>query len=503
MKLLNHLPHFSFFFFLIAIIDHSDFTGKSYVFSWSDILNYDNGFYRSFYTCHGDRLILSTADYFNTVGINIFYYAQFQSFTDGQYYPPSYTYQYIPTQSGSGIYFEFVNDLQQCGSLTVTAYCGITSSWSSYCGGEMTVKRFYEYYGGYNPNIYKPEVTDRNDMCYDQSQYFCSSPTCLTPSVSTNNSWESYCATAFNGFGSICPKNATCAHGKYKCDAGFTDFFKLDHYIVDPNDCTACQMPRGCVPDTTIFPPSTSIVSTYSYNVSDSFANSLNYVNVSFGNICGKNISVYGCTDNQFGDQFIELTDRYGSRFFHNDDINTWRICSYVKPEWSINGMCQDAYMRLGCFGPGSCGGSVKVAIGVGCEPGTYSTTGFKPCVACPAGLNTSHSQSTGCHECATGYIGFNGTAPCVPCPDGYIAHNHMSCELCNANVLHTMTGDLYNTCLAKLLTKTETLEQRVDGMVAAFDQYLEDIKYGMPTVHPTAMPTRRRRSRAPTAGGM
>ncbi len=64
------------------------------------------------------------------------------------------------------------------------------------------------------------------------------------------------------------------------------------------------------------------------------------------------------------------------------------------------------------------------------------------------------------------------------------------------------MTGDLYEQCLTQLLTKIETLEQQVDGMVAAFEEFLEDTKYGMPTVHPTAMPTRRRRSRAPTAGG-
>jgi hypothetical protein len=364
------------------------------------------------------------------------------------------------------------------------------------------MKAFYEFTGGSEPWIFKPEENQySNDMCYDQSQYFCGSTSCLPAPQNTSSwSWANYCPYEFNGFGAVCPQNATCSGGKYVCDPGFKDAFHLDHLIADPNDCTACQMPRGCVPDDTVFPPTDAVITAIPYHMNNSYSNMVNYLEVSLGDLCNKNYSVNGCTDDQFGDQFMEIFNADGYLYYSNDDIHPWRICSRVVPNFPMVWGCNDTTLRLGCFGISDCGGSVEVIVGTACPVDTYSKNGFTPCAPCPAGLRSDVGQ-TQCSRCADGYIGFNGTAPCVPCPAGTIAYQHSSCEVCNPDTLFAMPDDLYDVCLTYLLNKIPILEQRVDTLVATFEQYLIDTKYGMPTVHPTAMPTRRRRSRAPTSG--
>jgi hypothetical protein len=50
------------------------------------------------------------------------------------------------------------------------------------------------------------------------------------------------------------------------------------------------------------------------------------------------------------------------------------------------------------------------------------------------------------------------------------------------------------------LKTRMSSLETKVDQLINLFSEYLQDTKYKMPTFPPTAQPTRRRRSRAPTS---
>jgi hypothetical protein len=239
--------------------------------------------------------------------------------------------------------------------------------------------------------------------------------------------------------------------------------------------------------------------------LTNSFSNSEQTVNVSLGNICGKNITVNGCSADQFGDQFIELSSPSSAvmdhRVRYNDDINPWRICSRLEPAYADFAGCNETMLNLGCFGTSNCGGTVEVTIGECCAAGSFSKTGFTPCLPCPAGL-TSYPGQSQCTLCADGYIGFNQTAPCVACPTGTIEYLHSSCEICNVETLDDMSDDLYDKCLLHLLNHIIALERKVDSLDAAFDQYLVDVKHGMPTFHPTAMPTRRRRSRAPVVSG-
>jgi hypothetical protein len=340
-------------------------------------------------------------------------------------------------------------------------------------------------------------------MCYDQSQYFCGSTSCLPAAQNTSSwSWGQYCAYQFNGFGAACPQNATCSGGKYVCDPGFKDVFHLDHLSADANDCTACEKPRGCVPDDAIYLPTDAIVTTFSYDLNNSFSNAVNYVEYSLGDICNKNFTVNGCTNDQFGDQYMEVANAHDYRYYSNDDVHAWRICSRIQPQWPMAWGCNDTTLRLGCFGSSHCGGSVEITVGYPCPPGTYSKNGFTPCRTCPAGLTSDVAQAQ-CTRCADGYIGFNGTAPCVQCPAGTVEYQHSSCEICNAQELDTMSDDLYDKCLAQLLRKVVSLEQRYDALADAFQQYLVDINHGLPTVHPTMTPTRRRRSRAPAVANM
>jgi hypothetical protein len=254
------------------------------------------------------------------------------------------------------------------------------------------------------------------------------------------------------------------------------------------------------VPDDAIYPPTDAVITAIPYHVNNSYSNMMNYVDVSIGNVCDKNFTVNGCTDDQFGDQYMEILNSYDYRYYSNDDVHAWRLCSRIQPQWPLVWGCNDTTLRLGCFGTSDCGGSVEVTVGTACPAGTFSKNGFTPCLPCPAGLRSDGGQ-TQCSRCADGYIGFNGTAPCVQCPAGTVEYQHSSCEVCNSEALHTMPDDLYDKCLAQLLNKLSSLEQRVDTLVTTFEQYLIDTKYGMPTVPPTARPTRRRRSRAPTSG--
>jgi hypothetical protein len=237
------------------------------------------------------------------------------------------------------------------------------------------------------------------------------------------------------------------------------------------------------------------------YNLTDSFSTSLNYIQVPLGNICDKEIIVNGCTDDQFGDQFMEIDDQLGNRLVDNDDIYSWRICSRIKPSQPVSRACNNATLKLGCFGSSNCGGTVEIAMGDPCPAGTYSKNGLTPCLPCPLGLNSTIGNQQ-CTRCGDGYIGFNGTSPCVRCPAGTIEVGHTTCEICNSQTLHSMPADLHGKCFRQLLNNIAVLEQKIDMIVGTFEQYLVDTKYGMPTVHPTARPTHRRRSRAPTAAG-
>jgi hypothetical protein len=197
----------------------------------------------------------------------------------------------------------------------------------------------------------------------------------------------------------------------------------------------------------------------------------------------------------------MEITYGNGAfRYDANDDANPWRLCSRIIPIYPISWGCENVQLNLGCFGTSTCGGSVEVTIGTACPSGTFSKNGFTPCLPCPAGLNSTSGERQ-CTRCADGYIGFNGTAPCVPCPANTIEVNHDTCEICNPDTLHTMYGDLYDKCLMQILYRASSVEERFDVLADAFQQYLVDINHGMPTVHPTMMPTRRRRSRAPVSG--
>jgi hypothetical protein len=422
------------------------------------------------------------------------------------YYYTEYTLTTCTNQMGySGFHIDYIHEQDSCGYVYGDFYCSYHVDHNYYCQSAVTTKVFYEFTGGSEPFIIKPELNQfGNDMCYDQSQYFCGSTSCLPAAQNSSSwSWANYCPYEFNGFGAACPQNATCSNGKYVCDPGFKDVFHLDHLSVDPNDCTACEKPRGCVPDDTVFPPTNASVMNVQYNVTNSFSNLYNYASVSIGNVCGKNITINGCTDDQFGDQFIEFSV-WNSRYGANDDAYPWRICSQLKPDFGPYWACDEAEVRLGCFGSSNCGGTVEITVGDPCPPNTYSKNGFRPCIACPPGLTTMDIGATQCTYCAEGYIGFNGTAPCVACPDGTVGFNHSSCEVCSIATLDSMPDDYtYVTCLAQLLRKVVALEQRVDVMTNAVEQYLADVKHGMPTVHPTLMPTRRRRSRAPIGKGL
>jgi hypothetical protein len=454
------------------------------------------------YVCPGDRVVFDTCDPITVYGTSASNYPVFYSYYSGYQYP-SYTLTTCTTEYGyQGFNVEIINEMSNCGYIYLNYDCSWNSYTGSYCGGELTSKAFYEFTGQYEPYIFKPEENQYSyDMCYDQSQYFCGSTSCLTPVANNGTwSWSWYCTYQFNGFGAACPQNATCSGGKYVCDPGFKDAFHLDHFIADPNDCTACQTPRGCVPDDAIYPPTDAVTTIFPYSLNNSYSNIVNYVEVSIGNVCDKNFTVNGCTDDQFGDQYMQVANSYDYAYFSNDDVHAWRLCSRIQPQWSMAWGCNDTTLRLGCFGTSHCGGSVEVTVGSPCLAATYSKNGFTPCLPCPAGL-TSRMGQTQCSRCADGYIGFNGTAPCVQCPAGTVEYQHSSCEVCNPDTLFGMPDDLYDVCLTYLLNKIPILEQRVDALVATFEQYLIDSKYGMPTVHPTAMPTRRRRSRAPTSG--
>jgi hypothetical protein len=82
---------------------------------------------------------------------------------------------------------------------------------------------------------------------------------------------------------------------------------------------------------------------------------------------------------------------------------------------------------------------------------------------------------------------------------------NGATCEICNPQVLHTMSGDLYDKCLAAILNRASVVEQKLDTWTAVFEDYILDTNHEVPTVTPTIRPTRRRRSRAPavTANGL
>jgi hypothetical protein len=401
-----------------------------------------------------------------------------------------------------GFNLEFSNELEECGF----AYLRYSSANSNHFWSQTTLKFFQELTPSSLLNV-------RSSLCYDVSQYFCLSSECLPPTdTSLDSSNGDLCSTQFNGFGASCPQNATCADGKYTCDPGFKDTFYLEYYIDDPNDCTACHLPRGCVPDEDV-PPGT-IIEVY-YNISNSFSNTNQFVNISLGKVDRYTYVIAdGCSDDQFGDQYIDVGFRHGdnNEYFwvedSNDDKKEPNLCSTATKDHrrfhSDEHFEFQHFVRLGCFGSSQCGGTVKVIVGEPCPKGQYSSTGVAPCTPCPTG-HYSDFAATSCTLCATGYVGFNRTAPCTACPPGTVESKHESCVDCDPQTLQTMGNHEYRQCATQLIENMvttemfETMSTKVDTLVSAFEQYLVDTKYGMPTVPPTPMPTRRRRSCAPT----
>ena len=490
--------------------------GEDYYLSYSTLNMFNSNIwlgdtlFGAHWSCPNDRVIFNTADSLYSYGaIELLHADYYESYVNTNVHPTStknytITTTYPPYPNAKHSYFEFVNHMEHCGVVSLSYRCANTAEYSQYCGGLLTTKFFYT-------NTVAPHVIGDSENymqlpCYDQSKYFCSLLSCLSTTPlnisDVNSMMDNYCSYKYNGFGKRCPDNAKCYDdGSYVCHRGYKDTFYLDHYIFDSNDCTACNLPRGCVKDNNVY-PHIEPVQVY-YNISTSFSNTVEYVNVQLDNFCDKKIIIDGCTNDQFGDQYFELVAAEGSRVVANDDDAIYRLCSRIRPTHrELGWMCANGKARLGCFGPGNCGGTVDIMIGDPCDVGTYSYTGLKPCIACPIGLTTNGTENMYCTKCADGYIGINGTAPCVPCPDGFMEFNHTTCEPCNANTLHTLTRYMYDQCLAKLLTKVDTLQERVSNLLGTFDQYLEDVKYGAPTVAPTARPTRRRRTRVPNAGG-
>lgn len=107
------------------------------------------------------------------------------------------------------------------------------------------------------------------------------------------------------------------------------------------------------------------------------------------------------------------------------------------------------------------------------CKPGTWSTTGKEPCIACgtdayqdqngqtsckkcPAGLSTgqwSADSSTSCRDiCDAGTYSKNGLKPCTACPIGHYqpGRNQTACIACDAGLSTQATGAISKSdCVA------------------------------------------------------
>jgi hypothetical protein len=310
-----------------------------------------------------------------------------------------------------------------------------------------------------------------------------------------------------NRFGSSwakCPANATCADGKYNCDAGFKDLFHIDQpyfFNGSAENCNLCGIPKGCVPDQEWSAATKSLTNiVVDYEVDNSLSNSQNFEEIAIlHEACGKTVIVEGCNEDSYGDQYFELFPNNYSRY-HNDDSDNSRVCASLQMHLGMEN-CSDTnpIVRLGCFGTGKCGGSVQISYGIDCPPSTYSSDGFAPCSPCKEGTTNFGYGNKYCDYCTSEFVGYNGKAPCVRCPSNTVSYHNMMCYVCNSQTLLTMTGDLYTSCLSHILREFETMQQSVIELRNMFEQYLIDTKYGMPTFPPTPTPTRRRRSRAPT----
>lgn len=531
----------------LAISNFGNFSSNEYVMWISDNryfgTNYDGDDWTQFavndYTevCDGSRIVFDSCSrlydddpYYHDdrVSVTIDPNGIFLR-TRENYYRPTYKIYSCTQGSTSGYHIEILNTLGTCGYLQIKASCpSYGSPHYRYCETSIKAKYYVK-----KPDVSKDPSTVANKnaaalLCYDQSRYlFGSSRWCLINS-GYNRNVSHFCSSPniYNGNGGPCPEHATCSGGKYYCNRGYKDAFALNQYIIHPGDCTAVSAPKGCIPDTTSYPTNAATTTelTVTYNISNSFSNTENGLAYSLGNICGKKVTIDGCgSDDKFGDQFIEIFGFSSSssvfRLGFGDDFqlnsmrqyyyqyygsdfpiigNAYIECTRFQISYPNSQYCSDAVMKLGCVGSHPCGGTVKVFIGKEkCDPGTYSTSGFKPCLVCPSGT-TNSSQSDeifpNCDLCTTNHVGRDNRVPCVPCPRGYTADENFegTCSQCSTELLPKLKNInmyAYSNCLYDLLEQSKERLQ----------QCIEETRYEMPSFLPTAKPSRRSKSRKPT----